>query len=96
VNKSLGLVVATVALVSADMAVAQMGYSNAFTFLKAVRERDGRKVTELTATPSGNIVVNSRDQSTGDTALHLVAQERDFDWLRFLISKGARPDQQNK
>jgi uncharacterized protein len=97
VNKSLVVVVAAaLALVSTGAMADPIGYSNSYNFLKAVRERDGNKVTELTSAPGASVVVNTREPGTGNTALHLVAQERDFDWLRFLIAKGARPDQQNK
>ena len=38
--------------------VAAQSYSDSFTFLKAVKERDGSKVTSLLAQP-GTVVVNA-------------------------------------
>jgi ankyrin repeat protein len=37
-------------------------------------------------------VVNARDLSTGENALHFVTRRRDAIWLRFLIAKGANPN----
>lgn len=69
-------------------------YSDSYTFLKAVRERDGATATNLIATP-GSVVVNTTDRETGDGALHIVVRERDLTWLGFLLGKGARADLQN-
>lgn len=64
------------------------GFSDGYNFLKAVRDRDGVKVTELTGKP-GSTIVNTRDQSTGETGLHIVVKRRDIGWLQFLLGKGA-------
>lgn len=72
-------------------ASAQMTYSDSFTFLKAVKERDGDKVTDLVNQP-GSVVINTRDRSSGEGALHYVVRGRDLNWLVFLLGKGARPD----
>lgn len=66
-------------------------FSDSYTFLKAVRDRDGAKATELVSKP-GNVIIDTRDISTGDAALHIVTRERDSVWLAFLLSRGARPD----
>ena len=84
---------AALALMLAAPAAAQ-SYSDSFTFLKAVRERDGNKATELVNQP-GTAVVNLKDPSSGEAALHIVAKGRDYTWLSFLLGKGARPDIQN-
>lgn len=68
--------------------------SESFTFLKAVKDGDGDKVTSLLATP-GTAVINAKEASNGEGALHLVVRERNLTWLSFLLSKGARPDLQN-
>ncbi len=62
-----------------------------YEFLEAVRERDGDKATELLNQP-GNVLVNSRDLSNGETGLHIAAQRRDAVWIRFLLGKGANPN----
>ena len=74
--------------------LAAQGYSDAYSFLKAVKERDGAKVQTLIAEP-GSIVINSRDRSNGEGALHYLVRERDLVWLNFMLARGARPDVQN-
>lgn len=64
--------------------------SDGYEFLKAVKDRDGTKVTAALDRP-GSTVVNARDISTGESALHVVVARRDAVWLRFLIGKGANP-----
>lgn len=66
-------------------------FSDSYNFLKAVRDRDGAKVTEFVSKP-GSVIVDARDQSTGEGALHIVTKRRDTDWLSFLLGKGAKPD----
>lgn len=85
-------VIAASMLVMAPAAAQQ--YSDGYTFLKAVKERDGEKVTQLVSEP-GSTVVNVSERTTGDRAVHIVARERDHTWLSFLIGKGARVDAQN-
>lgn len=70
-------------------AIAQ--YSDSYNFLKAVRDKDGAKATTLVAKP-GTTIIDTRDVSTGETALHIVVKRRDIQWLAFLLAKGARPD----
>ncbi|HEX4738201.1 MAG TPA: ankyrin repeat domain-containing protein [Allosphingosinicella sp.] len=72
---------------------AAQNYSEGYEFLKAVREHDGNKATDLLNHP-GTTVVNARD-SSGDAAIHIVTRNHDGTWLSFLLSKGARPDMQN-
>jgi hypothetical protein len=93
VGKGLKLVLAAAAMVAAVPAGAQ-SYSDSYTFLKAVKERDGSKVTELVSTP-GTTVINTKERSSGDGALHIVTRERDLSWLTFIMGKGARLDLQN-
>jgi uncharacterized protein len=90
-NKFGRLAAASMILVLAVPASGQMNFSDSFTFLKAVRERDGAKVTDLVAEP-GSVVINTRDRANGEGALHIVVRGRDLNWLAFLLGKGARPD----
>ena len=76
-------------LIWPSLAAAQ--FSDSYNFLKAVREKDGAKVTELLGKP-GSTLVNSRDYSSGETALHIVIGQRDVAWMQFLLAKGANPD----
>jgi uncharacterized protein len=84
-----GLLAVAVAALVAVPGTAQ--YSDSFSFLKAVKDRDGSKVTSMVSTP-GSTVLNTREQSTGEGALHMVVRDRDARWLGFLLSRGARPD----
>jgi hypothetical protein len=88
----LGLAAAIVALIATPL-VAQ-SFSEGFTFLKAVRDRDGSVAERILAHPSST-AVNARDASTGEGALHILVRGRDLTWLAYLLSKGARPDMQS-
>ena len=62
-----------------------------YKFLEAVKDRDGTEVTRMIEEP-GSVLINTRDVTSGETALHIVAQRRDAVWLRFLLAKGANPN----
>ncbi len=81
-----------VAIVAPTAASAQ--FSESFNFLKAVRERDGSKVTAALNKP-GSVMINTRDAASGETPLHIVAAGRDALWLGFLLQRGANPDARN-
>ncbi|HKX77470.1 MAG TPA: ankyrin repeat domain-containing protein [Novosphingobium sp.] len=76
---------AVLALLSAP---AQAQFSDGYRFLEAVKKKDGQKVEEAVSEP-GSTLINTRDFSTGETALHIVTARRDMTWLRYLASKGA-------
>ena len=82
---------AALALALLSPVAAQAQFSDNYNFLKAVKDADGQKVTDLIQKP-GSTVINSRDVTTGDTALHLVVAKRDNTWLTFLLAKGANPN----
>ena len=79
------------AVMAAGAPAAAQNFSEGFQFLKAVKERDGTEVTDALDKP-GSTVINARDLSTGETALHIVAQRRDAVWIRFLAQRGANPN----
>ena len=93
-GNTMGCLLALAMLATAAPAAAQ-NYSDGYTFLKAVKERDGTKVTGLVSQP-GSIAINTRDRAGGDGALHYVVRDRDLTWLSFLLGKGARADIQNQ
>ncbi|MGB7372933.1 ankyrin repeat domain-containing protein [Pontixanthobacter sp.] len=70
-------------------------FSDGYEFLKAIRDRDGDAVTKVLDQP-GSVLVNTRDISSGETALHIVTERRDLAWVRFLAQKGANPNIRNK
>jgi ankyrin repeat protein len=71
--------------------VAAQGYSEGFTFLKAVRERDGNTAERILSNPSST-AINVRDAGSGETALHILVRGRDSGWLQYMLGRGARPD----
>jgi ankyrin repeat protein len=77
----------------ASPAVAQ--FSESYNFLKAVRDKDGAKATEILDKP-GNTVVNTRDTDTGETALHITTRRSDPAWTGFLLQKGASPNSRDR
>lgn len=77
------------ALLWPSLAAAQ--FSESYNFLKAIRDQDGAKVMEIIGKP-GSTTVNTRDQQTGETALHIVVARRDASWTSFLLSRGANPN----
>ncbi|WP_345725444.1 ankyrin repeat domain-containing protein [Qipengyuania mesophila] len=84
------LLVALAGTLLAPPAQAQM-QREGYKFLEAVKKRQGDDVTQMIEEP-GSILVNTRDISSGETALHIVTQRRDAVWLNFLLSKGANPN----
>lgn len=72
-------------------AAAQGGIgSESYRFLEAVRERDVNAASTFLNEP-GTAIVNTRDVSTGRTALHIVVERRDLPWLNLLLNRGADP-----
>lgn len=77
---------AAAAMVWSVPAAAQ--FSDSYKFLDAVKKKDGDKVNDALSEP-GTTIINTRDVTTGESALHIVTQRRDLTWMTFLISKGA-------
>jgi ankyrin repeat protein len=67
---------------------AQAQFSEGYKFLEAVRKKEGDKV-ESALSSAGSTIVNTRDVTSGETALHIVTTRRDLTWLTFLTSRGA-------
>ncbi|MFT5329727.1 MAG: ankyrin repeat protein [Parasphingorhabdus sp.] len=70
-------------------------FSDSYNFLKAVKDRDGEEATKFLSQP-GSVIVNTRDRTTGETALHIVVERRDIIWVGFLLQKGANPNIRDK
>lgn len=85
---------AAVASALAISAPAHAQFSDSYKFLDAVKKQDGQVVTDYLNEP-GTTIVNTRDITSGDSALHIVTQRRDVAWIRFLVAKGADPNIQN-
>jgi len=65
--------------------------SEGYKLLSAIREAKGNDVLAILNKP-GSTVINTRDISTGEGALHIVAKRGDETYLRFLLQKGADPN----
>lgn len=84
------------AMLGASLLVAAPAHaeSQGYKFLEAVKKKDGTTIeqmlgaTGLKSTP-GSIIINTRDIVTGDSALHIVIARRDYQWLEYLIYRGA-------
>jgi uncharacterized protein len=94
VGKGHGRAIAAALFLTLAAPLMAQAYSDSFSFLKAVRERDGDKVQALISAP-GSTAINARARSDGEGALHLLVRDRDMPWLNYLLSRGARPDIQN-
>ena len=89
VIRKAGLALAAFACMLAAPAAAQ--FSDSFSFLKAVKERDGTEATKFLNEP-GTTIINTRDLTSGETALHIVVRRRDDLWSKFLLDRGANPN----
>lgn len=85
---------AAIALTAAAAPVAAQDFSNGYTFIKAVKERDGAKVDALLRA-AGSTVGTAKEQSSGNGALHIVTLDRDLAWIGYLIGKGVKVDSRN-
>ncbi|WP_296679723.1 ankyrin repeat domain-containing protein [Novosphingobium sp.] len=63
-------------------------FSDAYKFLESVKKKEGQQVTDALDKGNPNLI-NTRDVTTGETALHIVTQRRDLTWMQYLIGKGA-------
>lgn len=90
--KSLFVAVAAACLTASPVAAQ---FSDSYNFLKSIRERKGEETEKFLAEP-GTVIINTRDGTTGETALHIVIQRRDSTWLGYLLQKGANPNLADK
>lgn len=89
----LGVVFGAALLVApfiAGAAGAQM-QSESYKFLQAVREAKGNDVIAMVDRP-GSQIINSRDVTSGEGALHIVVKRGDKTYTTYLLQKGANPN----
>lgn len=84
---------AVVAVALASPAAAQ--FSDAYKFIKAVKDKDGGTAQKL-LDQQGTTLVNVRDAESGDAALHIVTRRRDLGWIGFLLQRGANVDARDR
>lgn len=66
-------------------------FSESYKFLEAVRKSNNDDVIKALEVP-GVTPVNTRDRTTGETALLIVIGRRDLTFTNYLLARGARPD----
>ncbi|MCZ4341802.1 ankyrin repeat domain-containing protein [Sphingomonadaceae bacterium G21617-S1] len=66
-------------------------FSDSYNFLNAVRQSDGAKATKALE-GNGATLINTRDYTTGETALIITIKRRDLSWSNFMLSRGANPN----
>lgn len=65
--------------------------SKGYKFLQAVKDGKGQEVIDMLDTP-GSTIINTKDQTSGEGALHIVVKRGDQVYLRYLLSRGADPN----
>ena len=85
---ALALIAAPSAFLVAGSAGAQIGQSPGYKFLQAVKDSKNDEVIAFLDKP-GATVVNSRDVTTGEGAIHIVVRRGDVAYLSYLLAKGA-------
>ncbi|ONF96416.1 ankyrin repeat domain-containing protein [Sphingomonas jeddahensis] len=83
------LLVSTILFASLPAAAQQQ--SQGYKFLEAVRKEDGDAVVKMLDQP-GQRIVNARDVTSGEGALHIVVKRGDSTYLRYLLQRGADPN----
>ncbi len=78
------------ALLLAAPATAQF-QSESYKFLQAVKDAKNDEVIKALDKP-GQTLVNTRDRTTGEAALHITARRGDVPYVTFLLQKGADPN----
>ena len=76
---------------AATPAAAQIKGSAGYEFLQAVRDAKGDDVISILSKP-GSRIIDTRDPSTGEGALHIVTKRGDAKYLRYLLQQGANPN----
>lgn len=83
----------TIALAALLLAapVAAQFQSESYKFLQAIRDAKNDEVITALNKP-GQTMVNTRDHSTGEAALHITVRRGDVPYTTFLLQKGADPN----
>ncbi|QKR99129.1 ankyrin repeat domain-containing protein [Sphingomonas sp. CL5.1] len=88
------LLAAAILAGTAALPAAAQQQSQSYKFLQAVKDAKGDEVTKILDQP-GQRIINTRDVTTGDGALHIVIKRGDDMYLRYLLSRGADPNLRN-
>ena len=71
--------------------VAAQFQSKSYKFLQAVKDGKGQDVVDMLDTP-GSTIINTKDPTSGEGALHIIVKRGDQVYLRYLLSRGADPN----
>lgn len=82
--------IALLALLAATPAAAQF-QSEGYKFLQAVKEGKNNDVIAALNKP-GSQIVNTKDVTSGEAALHIVVRRGDVAYTTYLLQKGADPN----
>jgi ankyrin repeat protein len=82
------------AVIVAALPAAAQQQSQGYKFLEAVKNAKGDEVVKILDQP-GQTIVNARDVTSGEGALHIVIKRGDATYLRYLLSRGADPNLRN-
>ena len=91
------LILALAAMMSAALALpapAVAQFSDSYKFLEAVRKRNDEDLQKLYE-KGGPTLVNTRDQTSLDTGLHIAARAKNLRYVNFLIAAGANVNMRN-
>ncbi|WP_010184316.1 ankyrin repeat domain-containing protein [Sphingomonas sp. PAMC 26605] len=82
------LIISGVLALAVTPAMAQIGQSAGYKFLQSIKDAKNDEVIAALEKP-GVTLVNTRDSSTGEGALHIVVRRGDMAYLSYLLSKSA-------
>lgn len=85
------LMAAAFAALTLPAAAPAQQQSQRYKFLEAVRKGDGNAVIAMLDEP-GQTIVNAKDVTSGEGAIHIVVKRGDAAYLRYLLAKGADPN----
>ncbi|MEO5597999.1 MAG: ankyrin repeat domain-containing protein [Novosphingobium sp.] len=95
-RKLRGLMLASLVALAGTLAVTSpvSAQSTGYKFLEAVRKKDGAVVEQMLGNMGGkgipgSVIINTRDVTSGDSALHVVISQHNLEWLNYLIYRGA-------
>lgn len=94
VSKFGGKLALALAVSLAVVTPAAAQFSQGYKFLEAIRKKESNTVQDMLDAP-GTQIVNTRDVTSGETALHIVTARRDLSWMQFLLGKGANANARN-
>jgi ankyrin repeat protein len=91
IARTFGIMLSAALLGTAAVPAQAQNQSEGYKFLQAVKDSKGTEVEKMLNVP-GTTVLNTREISTGEGALHIVVRRGDATYLRFLLARGADPN----